>query len=812
MKNKTYILILLLCLLSFISHAQQDAIISGKISGNDNKPVANANITVAGSIAGTISNSEGVFLIHVPSGKTITIQVSHISYETDSIKVLLNPGERRTINCTLHNSRTTLLSVEVKDQQLNTNTFSRLDPKTVNFIPTIGSGVEELIKTMPGVASHNELSSQYSVRGGNYDENLVFVNDIEVYRPFLVRSGQQEGLSFLNPDLVSSISFSAGGFDAKYGDKMSSVLDIRYKRPTSFAGSFDLSLLGATAHLEGTVGKKLSYLMGVRYKTNSYFLKGLDVKGNYKTRYLDFQGMVNYEFSKKWELSVLGTFSDNSFKLIPQTQTTTFGSAFEVFKVMIFFDGQEVDHYQNWLSAATLTFKPRKDLRFRLISSIYQASESETYDISGEYWIGALEAPGLTGSGSSGNVTEVLGVGAYLNHARNYLDGTVFNFEHRGNWEKGKTLMQWGIRYQHEFFKNVMNEWELQDSAGYSQPHPYDSLGSSYPPHDSLLLSNVVKSNYNIGDNRYSAFISNSWNFRNTGNDISLTAGVRANYNDLNHQFLLDPRVNLSFSPHWKKNVVFRLSGGYYSQPPTFRELTDLKGDVITGLKAQRAIHVLAGGDLYFNWWGRPFKFVSEVYYKYLTNLIPYEIDNLKIRYFGTNDAYGYSTGIDFRINGEFVKGAESWASISFMKSMEHYNGVWVPRPTDQLVNLSIFFQDYVPGFPSWRVHLTAFYGTGLPISPPNAKKDPNSIFRIPSYKRVDLGLSKQLISDNTRFSSKNPLRAFKAMWLSLEIFNLLGISNTVSYIWIRDITGTQWGVPNYLTPREFNLKLVADF
>ena len=413
--------------------SQQEGTIFGKMTDADQNPVFNVNIKILGNPGGTTTNREGNFELRVPSGKNVKLLISHISYESDSLVIQLKPGERKEISKMLKKSRTELQSVEVRDQHIQTNSFNRLSPKSVTFIPTMGGGVEDLIKTMPGVSSRNELSTEYSVRGGNYDENLVFVNDIEVYRPFLVRSGQQEGLSFINPDLVSTISFSAGGFDAKYGDKMSSVLDIRYKRPTSFAGSFDISLLGANAHVEGLIGKKLSYLIGARYKSNSYFLKNLDVKGDYRTSYADIQALLNYEFNKKWELSVLGTFSDNSYQLIPQTQTTNFGNAIEAYQITIFFDGREVDHYQNWMSAATLSYKPNNNWWFRLISSIYQASESETYDISGEYWIGALQTP-YSGSTGVGNVTEVLGVGAYLNHARDYLDGTVYNLEHRGTY------------------------------------------------------------------------------------------------------------------------------------------------------------------------------------------------------------------------------------------------------------------------------------------------------------------------------------------------------------------------------------------
>jgi hypothetical protein len=802
------IIILICIMLPVTLFSQQTGVIFGKIIDSGGQPVYNANITLSDHAGGTTTNKEGNYELRIPANKTVLISISFIGYEISPFEVTVKSGERKEVNKTLSSSATQLESIEVKDQQIRKSTFNRLDPKSVTFIPSMNSSIEDLIKTMPGVSSRNELSSQYSVRGGNYDENLVFVNDIEVYRPFLIRSGQQEGQSFLNPDLVSSISFYAGAFDAKYGDKMSSVLDIRYKRPTSFAGSFDISLLGANAHVEGTFAKKFSYLLGVRYKTYTYFLKGLDTKGNYKPRFFDIQGMLNYEISKKWEVSFLGMFSNNSFKLIPETRETSFGTLNESYKITIFFDGQEVDGYQNWLGAMTLSYKPNPNLRLKLISSLYQTRESETYDVSSEYWLGKLEV--YQGEGS-GQVTELLGVGAYIDHARNYLDGSVFNVEHRGTFEKGIDLLQWGIKYQHEYFMNTMNEWELTDSAGYSLPNPPDSVGSSNPPHHDFIISDVIRSKNTVNANRLSAFGQNTWTFRNKKNEISLTAGLRAIYYDWNGQFLLNPRANISFKPKWKKEVVFRLAAGYYSQPPTFRELTDIEGNVVQNLKAQTSIQVVAGSDLYFKAWDRPFKFVSEIYYKYLEDLIPYSIDNMKIRYYGNNDAYGYAAGVDFRINGEFVKGVESWASLSIMKTMENIDGEWIPRPTDQRINLSIFFQDYIPHYPSWRMNLTLFYGTGIPIGPPDAPKNEQTL-RIPPYRRVDIGLSKQIIGEKTSFSQKNPLRVIHSMWLSLEVFNLLQISNTVSYVWVTDINNIQYAVPNYLTPRQFNLKLLATF
>lgn len=804
MKNKVLIIISFFFLIPLLLTAQKEGFISGKITDEDGNAVPNANISIEGTSQGTISTSEGTFQLSIPAGQEVILTISCIGFVTEKIKVDVKEGEKKYIRRKLTASVTELQSVDIKDQQMKNSTFNRLDPKTINLIPTANAGIEDLIKTMPGVSSRNELSSQYSVRGGNYDENLIYVNDIEIYRPFLVRSGQQEGLSFLNPDLVSSISFSAGGFDAKYGDKMSSVLDIRYKKPTSFAASIDASLLGINGHLEGIAGKKVSYLIGARYKSNSYFLKGLQTKGSYKPRYFDLQGMINYDLTRKWELSVLGTYSNNSFVLIPESRETKFGTLTEAYRIKIFFDGQESDKYQNWLTAATLTFKPSAGLRLKLTSSAYRTLESETFDIAAEYWLSKLE---VFQGGNESQVTEALGVGAFMNHARNYLDGTVFNIEHRGSYEMKKSLLLWGIKYQHEYFQNKINEWELVDSAGYTLPHPEDSLGSPSPPHENLVLKDVTKSSNNVETTRYTGFVQNTWNFSN----ISVTAGVRMMYSDMNSQLLANPRANISYHPKWKSDVIFRLSGGYYSQPPSFRELTDLKGEIVRGLKAQTAIQAVAGSDYYFNAWERPFKFVTEVYYKYLMDLIPYEVDNLKIRYYGNNDAYGYAAGIDFRVNGEFVKGVESWASLSVMKTMENVGGDWIPRPTDQRFNLSIFFQDYIPHYPSWRMNLTLFYGTGIPFGAPDSPKK-EQIFRIPDYRRVDIGLSKQFIGENTRFSSKNPLRVINTMILSLEVFNLLQLTNTVSYLWVTDINNVEKPVPNYLTPRQLNLKLLLTF
>ncbi|MBM3405412.1 MAG: TonB-dependent receptor [Bacteroidetes bacterium] len=821
--------------------SQPTAIILGKIIGSEGVPLPHVNLSVVGTTSGTSSNDKGLFELVVPADDSLTLGISSVGYATQMIRMLLQPGEKKQLNISLQTTATRLSDVEIRDNRTRNANIVRIDPKIVTSIPTINASVEDMIKTLPGVSSRNELSSQYSVRGGNYDENLIYVNDIEIYRPFLIRSGQQEGLSFINPDLVSGIIFSSGGFDARFGDKMASVLDIRYKKPTSFAGSFDVSLLGASGHLEGTaIRKKLTYLVGARYKSNRYALKTLETKGDYKPSFFDFQGQLTYTVSKKFDLSLLGNYSRNSYRLAPESRETRFGTLGETYAFKIYFDGQEVDRFENYLVALTATYSPVKDLQLRFITSTFQTFESETYDIQGQYWIGKLEQ--VPGGNGSGEVSEILGVGTYLDHARNRLYATVYSAEHRGHYLTGKSFLQWGLKYQYEDFYDRMNEWEMVDSAGYTLPRPPDTLGvPSYQP--ALILKDVIKVKNQLFSNRMMGFLQNTWTFEQPGSSISLTAGARVNYWDISGQWLVSPRASISYKPLWKNETVFRLSAGVYSQPPFYREMKDLMGRLNTNIKAQKSYHVVAGSDYYFKMWGRPFKLVAEAYYKYLDDLIPYEVDNVRIRYLGDNIARGYAAGLDFRVNGEFVPGTESWASLSLMKTQEdikndfyyqYYNsdgepikpGItvntivvdsvrvepgWIPRPTDQRFSLSIFFQDYIPGAPTWKMYLGLYYGSSVPFGPPNSPKYKHTL-RIPAYKRVDIGFSKQLIGENANFSRKNPLKYFKSMWLTLEVFNLLQISNVVSYIWVSDIDNRQYAVPNYLTPRQLNLKLIAEF
>jgi hypothetical protein len=838
---RSLILIMLLSIASPALLAQDNAILRGNVRDQENNPLELVNVAIVGSTTGSVSDPAGNYLLIVPPGQDLTVDFSFIGYKSKRYQVNLKPGEKKELNVVLMVSFTELKDVEIKDEQVRSYNYVRLDPKEAKLIPTLSGGIESMLKTLPGVSSTNELSSQYSVRGGNFDENLVYVNGIEVYRPFLIRSGQQEGLSFVNPALTSGIVFSAGGWDAKYGDKMSSVLDITYRKPDSIASSFMISLLGADAHVEGlTKNKKFTYLTGVRYKTTEYILNGLETKGSYRPNFLDVQGVLTYELNKKIQFSALGYYSRNSYKLVPESRQTNFGTIQEAYRLNVYFDGQEVDEYKMYMGAFTVDYKPKPELMMKFIFSGYNTKESETFDVIGQYWIGKLE--NAFGDEEFGNVTEVQGVGAFMDHARNFLDAGVATTEYKGSYIRNKSFYNWGLRYQHENVEDRLSEWELIDSAGYSLPNPPVIIGGITDPKLPLELEYAVRTNVKLSTNRLMGYVQNTWDLLGEGRDLSVTAGLRFHYWDYNGQFLLSPRASIAYKPLWQRDFVFRFSTGYYYQPPFYKELRDLEGNLNPDIRAQKSIHFIAGMDINFLAWGRPFKFTTEAYYKYLDDLIPYIVDNVRIRYTAENMAHGYATGIDFKINGEFIKNTESWMSLSFLKTMQdvegdyyydyynesgekiirgytldqtavdsvpHYPG-YIPRPSDQRLSFAIFFQDYLPLVPTLKVHLTLIFGTGLPFGPPDSPLYKHTL-RYPPYRRVDIGFSKLLIGEKTKFKDKNPLRYIDNAWISLEIFNLLQISNTVSYIWIKDINNREYAVPNYLTPRQLNIKLIVE-
>lgn len=828
-----YLFTLVFTLSAFCGFAQTEAVLYGQLKDRSGNPIEGVTIGVPGEIYATTTDKNGNYELTIPASRDVTVIFSFLGYEKVQQTVNLAPGERRDLKVRLKQGITDLNTAVIEDtKELRTGTLTPIDPKTVSVIANPNGSLEAILKTLPGVVSNNELSSQYSVRGGNFDENLVYVNDIEVYRPFLARSGQQEGLSFANSDMVSSIKFSAGGFDAKYGDKMSSVLDIQYRKPRKTAGNVSGGLLGGSAHVEGTTkGYRFTYQIGVRQRSNQYLLKSLDTKGNYKPSFADFQTFLTYDVTEKFELNFLGSYARNKYLFIPETRQTEFGTFNQAMRLTVYFDGKEQYTYETGMGAIAGVYKPNNNVILKFISSAYSAIEAQYFDVQGQYYLDEIESN--FGSPDYGNIKFNLGVGTFLNHARNVLQTRVISNEHKGYYTKGSNYMQWGIRAQNEFIQDKISEWNLNDSSGYSLP---------YAPTDVVNLAYVLKSKISLTSTRISGYFQNRFAFSDTS-IFSLTAGGRFNYWDINKQLLLSPRATFSVKPKWDRDFLFRFSSGFYYQPPFYREMRDFNGKLNTTLKAQQSIHFVAASDYNFKAWNRPFKFISEVYYKQLNNLVPYEVDNVRLQYFANNDARGYATGVDFKVNGEFVKDVESWLSLSVMKTAEnlkndyyydYYNKAgekiyagynldqvrsdsvkfepgYIPRPSDQRVTFSMFFQDYVPKIPSLKMSLNLVFGSGLPFGPPDHARY-KDVLRMTEYRRVDIGFSYMLKKEGQEVRPKNPLRFCKSAWIGLDVFNLLGINNTVSYLWIKDITNRQYGIPNYLSARLLNLRLNISF
>ena len=821
----------------------QTAIVSGTITDENDKPAELVNISVIGEKKGTSTNARGKFRLEVPANKDIVLGISFIGYADQRDTLHLKEGEEVTLSFRLKPITTNLPGFEVKDERLRTESMVRLDPRNANIVVSLSGGVTDIVKTLPGVSSSNEMSSQYTVRGGNYDENLIFVNDIEIYRPFLVSAGQQEGLNFVNPALTSSILFSAGGFGAQYGDKLSSVLDVKYRKPDELSGTFSLSLLGAEFSIGGTDKKhKFTYLVGARYQTNSYLLNSLETKGDYKPQFIDVQSLFTYKFNDKWDLSLLGYYSNNRYKVVPSDRETNFGTFKEVLRFKVYFDGSETDRYEMLQGGLTLRFRPRKNTDLSFILSSFTTHESETYDIQGQYWLGLVQED--SNNDDYGDVIQVQGVGTYLEHARNYFVSNVVTLAHKGMISYDHRFLKWGVQYSYQYVDDRLKEWEMIDSAGYSLPHPPDDPGNPNPDNPAFVINYYVKGHNNLNTNRLAGYVSHQWNITLKNNSLlTVNGGLRMYYWDFNNQFMVDPRFNMSYKPYKKQNVVFRFATGLYSQPPFYREMRNMDGTLNYNIKAQQALHVILGTDYRFQAWNRPFIFTTEVYYKYLYDIIPYQVDNVRIRYYADQTAVGYAAGIDFKIYGEFVKGVDSWFTMSFLKTAENIDGDYyyeyydtdgiqigtgpepdpdaaenvkkdpgfIPRPSDRRVNFSIFFQDYIPKMPFLKMHLRLLYGTGLPFGPPDSERYQQTL-RMPDYRRVDIGFSYQFIREDTEFGPKNPFRVFNDMTISLEVFNLLQTYNTISYIWIKDINNREYAVPNYLTPRLLNLKLTARF
>ena len=800
-KSRLRIVSLVVFLLFVQTLAAQTTRIFGFVKDQNNQLVE--GLSVEYKRFGAITDATGFYSINVPSGKKVSLVFSHLSYVNQIHSFELSDGEQKSFDLVLSSDINQISEVELVDEGLRNQNVTTLDKKNLNIITGPTGGVEGLISTLAGVSTKNEMSSQYSVRGGNFDENLVYVNGFQIYRPFLVRSGEQEGLSFVNSDMVENITFSSGGFDAKYGDKLSSVLDIQYKDPREWKSHLSVSFLGVSATVEGiNKSKRWSHLTSYRQKTNQFLLNSLDTKSNYRPIFRDFQSLNIYHFNSSMKVSLLGHYSSNTYQSNPETRQSDFGTIDKPLRLNIYFEGQEKDSYESGMGATRFDYQIHDSLHMSLSASIFQTSEEEFYDVEAQYWLGSLD--NSLGSDNFGEVVANRGVGGYLRHARNELFAQVYNAEYRGKFFKSNANLEWGAKYQHELIDDRLREWQLIDSSGFSTPQGVDTL---------LELFEFVQAENELSSSRYSGFVQQSGFFTSDSTRFTYSLGLRSQYWTLNNEFFVSPRASLSYLPNWSRDVLFRASIGSYNQSPFYRELRDKKGLLYTNLKAQKSIHFVLSTDYNFTSWNRPFKFVGSLYYKKLKDIIPYEIDNLRIRYLPELTATGYTTGIDLRVNGEFVPGVESWASLSLMSSREDIANDghgYIPRPTDQRCSFSMFFQDYLPNRPSYKMNLKLHYSSGLPTGALNSERHEQAI-RIPSYKRVDIGFSK-IVKEGASGSQSKYLKHFNSLVVSAEVFNLLGIRNTISYLWITDVVQNQYAVPNYLTSRLLNLKIQAKF
>ena len=820
------ILITLAFALSFLCSVAQNAVIKGVISDDAGDPVENVVVRGTDFDRQTISDEHGHFTITVPAGREIKLFFQHLSHKDTLLTFNLKAQETLRVNVLMHTIGERLEAVNI--QGATTTGYVQVNPKLTFQLPSPTGGMESLIKMLPGTSSTNELSSQYNVRGGNFDENLVFVNGIQIYRPFLVRNAQQEGMSFINSDLTGSVMFSAGGFDAKYGDKMSSVLDVLYKEPTQFGGSVSASLLGATAHAEGKV-KNFSFLIGARFKSNAYLLKSMETHGNYKPRFFDTQFLLKWDLTPKLSVSLLGNVSYNYYLFQPDSISTKYGSVGTSEMLRAFYEGQEVDRYQNYLGGLTFQYKPDERNQYRLILSSYYAKESETYDILAQYWLNEIH---MGGDGET-EIGDALGYGSYLEHARNHLTSVVSAANLEGTHKLPRNKLEWGVKAQNEYIRDHITEWIMIDSSGYTLPYIPTTPGEIVMPGDPARIldfgeDNFLKTSNTLNTWRFTGYVQDTWKIdSDTLNRFTLVGGLRLHYWTYSpKEVTVSPRLAFLYKPRWKQKWTFSLRTGLYYQPAFYREMRLPDGSLNHDIRSQRSVQIVAGSEYLFKLWRRPFKFTAEAYYKYLDRLITYNVNNVQIVYSGVNNATGYAAGIDLRLSGEFVRGLESWFAVSLLRTMEDVIGDYttdaegnqvevgfIPRPTDQRVAFNLFFQDHIPSFPQFRVHLNFVFASGLPYGPP--KSEPaKRVFRTPWYRRVDLGLSFMLLEQSRdRMKHKSAfLRSIKNAGIYVEVFNLLGTYNVSSYMWVTDIHNIQHAVPTYLTGRLINVKLMVEF
>jgi hypothetical protein len=819
LKTKHILFCILLFSIGLVSNAQT-ARIKGIILDKNNKPVEGVSINYQDK--GTTTNENGFYLLTIPANQKINLVFAHISLKRATLKLELKPNEDYEYNFQMSDSDELLGEVVITSgNRKRVEGITAIDPIVIRQIPGANAGVENILKTLPGVNSNNDLSTQYSVRGGNYDENLVYVNEIEVYRPFLVRSGQQEGLSFTNTDMVQNVDFSAGGFQAKYGDKLSSVLDITYRIPTKFAAALEASLLGGSLTVEGvSKNQKWANITGIRYRDNSLLVNSQETDANYNPTFADIQTYLTFTPNSKWQFGFLGNISQNTYDFQPLSRQTNFGTIDEPIALQVFYEGQEKDKYQTLFGAFKTSFTLNENNTFKFIGSAYHTMEEEHFDIFAAYFLGEVDTN--IGSETVGEVTFSRGIGTQLNHGRNNLDAVIVNTEVKGFHKIDANTIEWGLKYTREDIRDRLIEWEVIDSAGFSINPPLDlpTNDQPYSPYTGPLVpyQNVRATNY-VTINRISGY--GQWSKKSAlgSSEVWYNAGVRMQHWQVsgdnitsNSQTVFSPRGQFAIKPDWDKDMVFRVSGGFYYQPPFYRELRDYDGVVQPDVKAQQSIHFIAGNDYSFKMWNRPFKLISELYYKTLTDVNVYTVDNVRIRYRADNVSDAYVYGADFRINGEFVPGTESWFSFGYLKTEENIEDRgYIARPTDQRLKFGILFQDYVPNIPSLKVYLNLVYNTGLPGGSPSYADPYDYQLRLRDYRRADVGFSYVLTENNAKKPDGHWLKKFKDLSVGIEIFNLFNNQNAITNTWVRDVySKVQYAIPNYMTTRVLNVKLTA--
>lgn len=801
LKIRVFVSLLVLFCFFSTAYSQRKVSLRGVVRDDDGRVMEMVHVNVLKGKLGTATKADGSFELLVDEGAVIDLEFSFVGF-TSVRKQIKVRAELPLVQVQMQSEDTELGSVTVSKASEKEPVGVRLNPKLVSLLPGSSlSGIEATIKTLPGVATTSELSSQYNVRGGNFDENLTYVNGMQVYKPLLIRSGQQEGFSFVNSDLVSGINFSSGGFGVEYADKMSSVLDIRYRQPRNFAAGASASLMGGAAHVEGYSSPlKLSHITGFRYKNNSLVVGTLDEKGEYHPQFLDLQTSIVWRPNDFWTFNALGYLSRNSYSFTPQSKQTVFGDQTRSLSLYVAFEGREVDYFDTYYAAFISTYRPNEDLKLMFNAANNYSNESETYDILSAY---RLDDASVDSTQSHfADSSKSIASGGSLRHARNYLRSNITDFQHSGQLKVENHLFRWGAGAQVYRVDYNIDEWTYVDSAGYALPVSDSGAGLQ------SVMRNAIR--YNASN----CNVSLQDDIKVLDGDLVVTPGIRCGYYPTSSEVLTSPRVRLIFNPHWNNGMMFRFSSGLYYQPTFFKELLSVSGMMYNEVKAQRALHYVAGMDMNLRIWSRPFKFTAECYYKDLQRIIPYTVENVKIQYRPDQSASGYATGLDMKLNGEFVKGTESWASLSIMQTHEKIDGSnsgWLRRPADQLINLGVFFQDYLPFDNSYKMQLAMYYGSDLPTWNPSKERRASNTNEIPSYQRVDIGFSKQIFP--TKQNPDRSQKTLKNLWVWFEVFNLLDIRNRISYTWVPDISQKKYyGVPNYLTARMVNIKISASF